>query len=412
MSSCILLVDDDPDILALVSALLTSEGFETVTASSMAEMLRCLESRDFDLFVLDMNLPDGDGVRCCSYIRGYSQAPILMLTAQKSTDLKVNAFEMGADDYIVKPFDPRELAARVKVQLRRAGQALTSADTATDPLRRATRIGRYKVVRELGKGGTGTVLLVEELTSKTRYAMKVLSRSLCLDDQLVSRFKRESNAHLKLNHPNLVSAIEAGEEHGQYFYVMEYCQGTPLSEMIEPDQLMPINQTIGVIQQAAHGLAHAHANGIIHRDIKPGNILITQDGTAKILDLGLVKNLEDDKQTFVTETGIAVGTACYISPEQANGDKDIDGRTDVYSLGVTMYHLLTGEPPFHGSVIAVVRQHVDTPLPDPRELRPGLSDELVRILNRMTAKKRKERYERVPDLIADLEAYTGTNSSP
>src|SRR6185503_3912792 len=168
-----------------------------------------------------------------------------------------------------------------------------------------------------------------------------------------------------------------------------------------------VDKALDIVLQAAQGLQYAHDQGFIHRDIKPSNIIVAQDGLAKVLDLGLSKNLEDAAVSFKTVTGAVLGTPHYISPEQAQGEKNVDGRSDIYSLGATLYHLLTGQVPFDGqTALEILSKHVNTVLPNPQDLREDIPDSAVHVLLRMMAKEPRDRYPDCAQLIADLEEVT------
>src|SRR6185436_549679 len=214
-------------------------------------------------------------------------------------------------------------------------------------------------------------------------------------------------AATKLKHPNIIGAFAAGEDLGYHFYVMEYCEGKALDSILVVEKRLSVSQALSITLQASRGLKYAHDQGIIHRDIKPSNIIMTADGTAKILDLGLSKNLEDSAVSFKTVTGAVLGTPHYISPEQAQGEKNVDGRTDIYSLGATLYHLVTGQVPFDGATaLEILSKHVNTVLPNPQDLREDIPDNAVHVLLRMMAKEPRDRYPDCAQLIADLEEVT------
>ncbi len=266
----------------------------------------------------------------------------------------------------------------------------------------------FKLLRKLGEGGMGAVYLAEDTKLGKTCALKVLSRHLSNSPDFVKRFRREAEASARLDHPNLVRAYERGEDLGFHFYAMEYCEGAALDQVLVAERMLPVERAIAITLDAARGLQYAHAQGIIHRDIKPGNIFLVKDGPAKVLDLGLSKTLEGGASSFQTVTGTVLGTPHYISPEQAEGDKGVDGRSDLYSLGATLYHMLTGDAPFPGSSnIEIMYKHVHEQLPDPRDLREDIPEGLVLVLNRMMAKAAKDRHPDGAALIADLEEVRG-----
>jgi eukaryotic-like serine/threonine-protein kinase len=213
------------------------------------------------------------------------------------------------------------------------------------------------------------------------------------------------DAARRLNHPNIVRASGGGEDRGFHYYAMEYIEGVTLGDRLRRQDDFAPDEATRVVVQIAHGLAYAHLQGVVHRDIKPDNIILALDGTAKILDMGLSKNILDAELSFRTTTGVMVGTPHYIAPEQARAEQDIDGRADIYSLGATYYHLVTGETPFQGNTaVEVIAQHLNKQLPDPRDIRDGVPDGIVHVLRKMMAKEREDRYADAAALIVDLEA--------
>jgi serine/threonine-protein kinase len=267
-----------------------------------------------------------------------------------------------------------------------------------------TQLGPYKLVKKIGEGGMGAVYLAADPASGRNVAVKVLPRHFGTNAEFVKRFKREADAATKLKHPNIIGAFATGEDLGYHYYVMEYCDGQPLDALIVAEKQLAVDRAVGLVLQAARGLKYAHDQGIIHRDIKPSNIFVTHDGTARILDLGLSKDLGDSAMSFKTVTGAVLGTPHYISPEQAQGEKNVDGRSDIYSLGATLYHLLTGQTPFDGATaLEILSKHVNTILPNPQDLREEIPDPVVHVLERMMAKEPADRYRDCGGLITDLE---------
>jgi hypothetical protein len=268
----------------------------------------------------------------------------------------------------------------------------------------AHQLGPYRLVKKLGEGGMGAVYLAVDSATSKNVAVKVLPRHFSSNAEFVKRFRREAEMATQLRHPNIVGAFATGEDLGYHYYVMEFCEGETLDSRLKRERTFPVAHALGLILQAAQGLHFAHQQGIVHRDIKPPNLFLMKDGTLKILDLGLSKFVDDPAQSFKTVTGAVLGTPHYISPEQAQGEKDIDGRTDIYSLGATLYHLLTGQTPFDGTtVLEILSKHVNVQLPNPQDLREDLPDPVVQVLQRMMAKSPRDRYRDCGALIDDLE---------
>jgi serine/threonine-protein kinase len=267
----------------------------------------------------------------------------------------------------------------------------------------AVRMGPYRILRKLGSGGMGAVYLAEDDRAERPVAIKILPRNVAKDPAQMQRFRREAEAMSNLNHANIVRSYGTSEARGRPFIVMEYCEGESLEKRLKRKGRVPSPEATAIMIQLACGLQYAHARGIVHRDIKPGNIILTASGEAKILDLGLSKRL-GLPDTTLTHAGQFMGTPCYISPEQAQGQKDVDGRADIYSLGATYYHLVTGEPPYQGdSAVEIVSQHVLSGVPDPRNVRQGLPDDVAYVIRRMMAKDPANRYPDCGALRTDLE---------
>ena len=266
------------------------------------------------------------------------------------------------------------------------------------------QLGAYKILKKIGEGGMGAVYLADDTAVGRKVALKILPKKYASDQTFLSRFRREAKATGKLNHVNIVTAYTTGEDMGVHYYAMEFCEGEPLDAKLLREKALTWDKAIEITMQVARGLKHAHEHGLIHRDIKPANILLTKDGVAKILDLGLSKNIGDAEQSFATQTGVAMGTPHYISPEQARGDKGIDGRTDIYSLGATVYHLVTGQTPFQGSTAAMIMmQHLTAQLPNPQDIQDDIPDGIVLVIQKMMAKEPGDRYRNCDELLRDLE---------
>jgi serine/threonine-protein kinase len=263
--------------------------------------------------------------------------------------------------------------------------------------------GRFELRRRLGKGGMAEVFLARDLQLDRPVAVKVLFPEFATDPNFVARFRREAQAAANLNHANIVSVYDWGQEHGTYFIVMEYVDGTSLADMLRTGGALTVDQATDVATDVAAALGHAHGAGMLHRDIKPGNILITPTGNVKVADWGIGRAMDAAVEDNLTQTGAVMGTATYFSPEQAQG-LPLDNRSDLYALGVVMYEMLTGRPPFQGdSPVAIAYKHVQEA---PRPLRSvdlGIPPELEAITMRLLAKAPSERYRSADELRDDLQ---------
>ena len=277
-------------------------------------------------------------------------------------------------------------------------------------------VSHYKILEKVGEGGMGEVYLAEDTKLKRQVALKFLPRQMTADPEARERFEREAQAAAALNHPNIVTVHEIGEHEGQVFIAMEYVEGQTLKDLISVGAIrespssgdlplpitprpLPITQVLDIASQIASGLAAAHAKGIVHRDIKPQNILVDKDGRVKILDFGLAKL---KGVSSLTKESSTLGTIHYMSPEQTMG-KDVDQRTDIWSLGVVLYEMLTGKLPFKGDYDqAVIYSILNEEPKKATEIRKDIPPEFDRILEKALAKESEDRYQHVDDLLVDL----------
>jgi eukaryotic-like serine/threonine-protein kinase len=238
-------------------------------------------------------------------------------------------------------------------------------------------------------------------------AVKLLHANFASDDAFVARFRREAQAAANLSHPNIVAIYDWGQDEGTYFMVMELIRGRTLREIVKSDGPLLPKRSAEIAAEAAAALSIAHQHGVFHRDVKPGNIMITEDGSVKVTDFGIARALDDSEE--LTRTGAVIGTATYFSPEQAQG-LPADERSDVYSLGIVLYELLAGKPPFTGeSPVAVAYQHVSEPAPSPDSVNPDTPREIAAIAEHAIRKKPEDRYQTADELRADLLRYLGGN---
>jgi len=271
--------------------------------------------------------------------------------------------------------------------------------------RRSSQIPGYQLISKLGKGAMATVYKARQTSLDRIVAVKVLPKKSSENPEFVERFYKEGRAAARLSHNNIVQAIDVGSSPDNYhFFVMEYVEGKTLYDLMQEGHKFSEEEALDVAIQITDALAHAHQRGLIHRDVKPKNILLTPQGVAKLTDLGLARAM-DDKEAAESEAGKAYGTPYYISPEQIRGDVDIDFRTDIYSLGATLYHLVTGRPPFDGETpSAVMHKHLKQPLVPADHVNTDLSAGIGEIIDVCMAKVREERYHTTEDLLEDLQA--------
>jgi len=260
--------------------------------------------------------------------------------------------------------------------------------------------GRYRLDAQIGAGGMSTVYRSFDTTLERLVAVKLMHREFASDSDQLERFRREARAVAQLSHPHIVGVIDAGEDGGRPYIVFEYVPGETLKDRIRRCGALRVDESVAYAIEIARALGAAHARAIVHRDVKPQNVLIDEEGSAKVTDFGIARSLEEEG---LTVAGRVLGTTDYVSPEQALGH-DVNGQSDIYSLGIVLYEMLVGDVPFHGETqVSVAMKHVREELPDVQTRRPGVSASLAAVLDRMTDKDLGRRYADAQTLVHDLE---------
>jgi eukaryotic-like serine/threonine-protein kinase len=291
----------------------------------------------------------------------------------------------------------------------------TTAERLTKALRRIVRderakseggmlvnkqIGGYKLIRRIGEGGMGEVYLAEQLTMHRTVALKILHNKWADDEEFRKRFLLEARAAGKLNHQNLIQVYDVNKYQGKYYFSMEFIDGVTVEDLIRHEGALPVEKVINICMQVCQALKYLATHNIVHRDIKPANIMVTKDGTVKLGDFGFIQSVWDSE---LMQEGTTIGTPDYISPEQARGERNLDVRSDMYSLGASLFHMLTSKTLFQGSCSKVMRDHIETVPPKLDDLRKDLPKDLVRMLTKMTAKQPIDRYQTPDEVIKDME---------
>ena len=270
--------------------------------------------------------------------------------------------------------------------------------------RPAQQIPGFQILSKVGQGAMAVVFKAKQLSLDRIVAIKVLPKRLSENREFVDRFYREGRAAARLNHANIVQAYDVGESGGYHYFVMEFIDGKTVYDLVDDGRPVEEGEALRILIQCAHALHHAHLQGLIHRDVKPKNLMITKAGDVKLADMGLAREMSD-YATATAEAGRAYGTPYYISPEQIRGEIDIDARADIYGLGATFYHMVTGGVPFDGTTpSAVMHKHLKEPLVPPDHTNSSLSAGVGEIIEVMMAKDREERYPSMEETISDLEA--------
>jgi serine/threonine protein kinase len=393
----VLIADDDPMWRKLLAQNVQKWGYEVVEAEDGQQAWNILqEHRAPRIAILDWQMPEFDGVDICRRIRSSLNLPFIytiILTSRDTRDDMVAGFESGADDYLVKPVDMAILRSRLSAAVRIV--------KSVPPPR---QIPGYKLLGRLGAGAMATVYKARQLSLNRLVAVKILPKKFSQNPEFVKRFYAEGRAAAKLNHPNIVAALDVGRHGDAHYFIMEYVEGHTVHEHLVKEGPYPEAEALAIAIQVAKALNHAHKAGLIHRDVKPKNILITKDGIAKLADMGLARAVSD-REAAEAEAGKAFGTPYYIAPEQIRGKVNIDLRADIYNFGCTLFHMVTGRVPFEGpDVSSILLKHLDEPVMPPDHLNPQLTTGISEIIELCMAKKARKRYASTDDLIEDLQA--------
>ena len=272
-----------------------------------------------------------------------------------------------------------------------------------EAVRTSQQIPGYAIIRRLGAGAMATVFLARQISLDRLVAIKVLPKKFSSNQNFIARFYKEGRAAAKLSHNNIVAAYDVGQAGEHHYFVMEYVDGDTVYDRIVARRRIPEREALDVIRQVAAALQHAHEMGFVHRDIKPKNVMMTKTGVAKLADLGLARGISD-REAAEAESGRAYGTPYYIAPEQIRGAVDIGPPADVYGLGATFYHMVTGKLPFEGTTPAqVMHRHLKQPLVPPDHVNPQVSAGTALIIETMLKKDARERYQSARDLLVDLD---------
>ncbi|MEE2962420.1 MAG: protein kinase [Myxococcota bacterium] len=386
----ILVVDDSENHRTAVSRKLISMGYEVATASSGAQALQHILRESLDLILLDVVMPGLDGFGTLRQIRvRYSaqELPVIMLTARDDAEDVIRALRLGANDYAVKPIKTEEFEKRIKTHLKLKNT-------------KNEKLGRYLLQKKLGEGAMGIVYQAEDPETNQILALKVLSRSLTIQEASVKRFIQEGEILGQAKHPNVVRFYEIGRDGDSYFIAMEMVGGANLDELLQKQGPYAPEKVLQIGKQVAYGLRHLNALGIIHRDIKPHNIMETESGLVKITDFGIARSLKQDAR--LTRQGMGLGSLVYASPEQIAGQASI--LSDMYSLGATLYEISTGELPFPKD--ASPEQILDMKIRGPQamqDLHSNIPKALCKFVQRLLRANPQKRFATYEDLVHGID---------
>lgn len=404
----VLVVDDDPDIRNTTRLTLEQAGHRVCLAEDGNQALHAIAHQTPDIVITDIFMPNRCGLETIAYVaKHHPEVAIIAISGgpgeSSQIDLLPMARRAGAMVTLSKPFRPEHLLAAVH-------------DLWTRP-RQVVQMGAYRILERIGAGSMGVVYRAEHITLGRQVAIKLLRKGLLASPDAVTRFLREIQAVAQLSHPNIVRAYDADCIDGRYFLVMEYVTGQTLDEVLIAHGPMPIPMACDFARQTAEGLEHAHQQGLVHRDIKPRNLLLESWGggnpaevfdrglrmgpRVRILDMGLARFVDTHEDTGLTQVGQILGTVDHIAPEQVEDARSVDIRADIYGLGSTLFKLLTGHAPFSGrSPADKLLRRLNEPAPLIRHFRPDVPPDLEAIVGWMLARDRDHR-PAAPGIVAD-----------
>jgi serine/threonine protein kinase/CheY-like chemotaxis protein len=416
----ILLVDDDVDLAITLQVLLVKEGHSVEMVHTGEEGWERARSNAHELLIFDWDLPDLNGINILKRFRdGGGTAPVLMLTGRSSQSDKELGLDTGADDYLTKPFGSAELSARIRALLRRSkAQAPVHKPLGSgneeildrEKLSGTALAAKYEFTEVLGEGGSGIVFKARHPVMEKPVAIKML-RAEQATQESIERFEREAKAVSRLEHPNIISIFDFGlTENKQPYMVTEFIEGLNLAELLEQDGALPADFAIDLMMQVASAMSHAHQLEILHRDLKPRNIMLRcfsdRPPIPKLLDFGLAKLRDLNRKDAVelTQVGQVYGSPPYMSPEQINGT-DLDERSDIYSLGCVLYATLTGVPPHLGdNAMQIMMKHLQDEVVPLSQRRPDLKlpASLNEVVSKALRKEPSKRHQSMQELLHEL----------
>ncbi len=316
--------------------------------------------------------------------------------AETNVPARSAADNLGATGIGKDPASSKSAAAQPKPKPQQA------KTTAAGGKKKVTQLGDFKILKKLGKGGMGEVYLATQVSLDRKVALKTLSKELAKKQNFVQRFIREARSMAKIHHPNVVQVYAADSFKGVHFAAIEFIDGKSMQDWMDELGKLSIGDALYVVLQCADALRHAHELNMIHRDIKPDNILVTRKGEVKVADFGLAKALDED--VSMTQSGTGLGTPLYMSPEQARNAKHVDHRTDIYALGCMLYHFVTGELPFKGdNTLELIMAKEEGRFTSARRLNPDIPERLDLMIDKMMAKSPQHRYADCSEIIRDLQ---------
>jgi DNA-binding response OmpR family regulator len=396
----VLVVDDEPYVRSTIRDVLQDELYKVSEAQNAAEAMALLAREQFDVVLMDIKMPGKDGIAALGEIRTLCPGiGIIMISGHGTIDNAVESIKLGAFDFLQKPFSMQRLKEAVANVYNRVMAGKSGALKKNEGV-----FGGYELTREIACGGTASVFEATQVSLNRKVALKILHQHLARDPQFITRFEREAKIVAQLSHPNIVSVYDYGEIDGRHFIAMEYVDGFSLESILSDEKPVTPRTAAAVVCGTAAALDYAHSRGVIHRDVKPGNILLTKTGEVKVTDFGFSRTL-DRNAPRLTLVNNVVGTPLYMSPEQISG-KELTVSTDMFSLGIVLYHLVTGVLPFTGNNHLVIMHNIsegDYVLP--RKKNRKVPRDVENIIVTCLQKDCRARYPTMREVITECERY-------
>ena len=386
----VICVDDDPDIQALYQNILGKREFELRVFNCGIEAINSFSENPADVIILDMNMPGLDGLETCHEIRKLpkgARIPILIVSSKDSEDVIMSALASGINDYILKPFKPSELLAKINFSVKRRKAGIKSGICLSFS-------ENYEIVNRIDEGAQTTVYYAKDISfyPERDVALKIFksSNTEMSEEKFKTSFLREAYGWSKLDHANIVKLYDFGQFSGSYFLVLEYIKGITLWDQVNTQGAQEDQYLVYIAHELVAALVHISKYDLVHRDIKPNNILLSYQGDVKLTDFGLAKHKKESKMTIMNS--MFKGTPDFVSPEQIEGKASVDNSSDIYSLGVTLYFAATAEYPFRGdTIIETLNNHFKRNPRPIHEINPKVGKELSSLINRMMAREKKDR---------------------
>lgn len=403
----VLVAEDSKTVRVLLEHQLLSWGYEPILAEDGQEALDILHGENPPrLAILDWQMPHVDGVDVCRQIKEDPNTEftyVIILSAREGEDDMVTGLSAGADDYLPKSSNPIMLRSHLKAASRILERVPPKAWS-------KPKVDGYTVEQLIGKGACATVWKAVQDSTAREVALKIMRMDLSTEG-VFSRFAREIKLMEKLHHPNIAQVFDSRIDRSMGYCAMEFIDGSPLQKYLK-EHTVKKREMFDIVVQLCHGLQHAHENGVIHRDVKPSNIMMTKSGQPKLVDFGLGRNLfraDSDYETSQTMEGYVIGTPMFMAPEQARGENQkLDGRADIYAIGIILYLALVRRHPHEvrsDSRSETINEVAHGVARRPSEVKPDFDPDLERILMRALAHTPADRYQQAADLAADLESY-------